>query len=438
MSRKYPGNFEVILSANVSHYYYAALALQQANSLKRYICAISIRKEKPLFAHFLPDYWQKKLKGRNISDIDKRLTRSIWVAELLQRGLPYLGLISSDRGNLLNNYLFDLLAQRWVESCDIFHFVSSIGLHSARKAKANGSLVVCDVRTEYPDCQFQLLAEEYNNLGLSYNPPGLLYDERIKAEYGLADYLIVPSNYAKRTFVEAGFDPKSVFVLPYGVDLEHFLISDSKGERKDADETGGRHRNTFRIIYVGQIVPRKGVHYLIEAFNKLKINDAELLLVGGIDQSMHPILEEAVRRNRKIRAVGESPRLDLYHLYNTGSVFVLPSLADSWGLVVLEAMACGLPVIVTENTGSSQAVEEGVNGFIVPIRDAEALHRKLIYLYEHPDVRQEMGRAASCSARKFTWEQYNKGLLDIYREIIRRGTGNSFYSLPLEHKDAVG
>jgi glycosyltransferase involved in cell wall biosynthesis len=421
MSEKRPDHLEVILSANVSHYYYTALALQQAYYLKRYICAIGIRRENLWLAQLLPDYWQKKLRGRDISGIDTNLIRSIWGAELLQRGLPHLGLISQERGNWLNNYLYDILARRWVESCDIFHFVSSIGLYSARRAKANSSLIVCDIRTEYPAYQFQILAEEYRRLGLPYNPPGLLYDKKIKAEYAISDYLIVPSLYAKRTFIQAGFDSQSIFVLPYGVDLKKFFISDDDGDINKTIQTSARQCHTFRIIYVGQIVPRKGVHYLIEAFNKLAINDAELLLVGFIDETMYPTVKKAVKHNLRIRIVGELPKTELYRLYNSASVFVLPSLADSWGLVTLEAMACGLPVIVTENTGSSEAVHEGVNGFIVPIRDAEALQEKLIYLYEHCDLRQEMGQAARRSVMDFTWERYGQRLLDAYSEIIKKG-----------------
>lgn len=424
----YTCDFDVILSANVSHYYYAALALQKANALKRYISAIGIRNGLPVFSRFLPGYWQKKLKGRNISAIDEKLIRSIWVAELLQRALPSLGLISQDRANLLNNYLFDILARPWIESCDIFHFVSSIGLYSARKAKENGSIVVCDIRTEYPDYQFQILAEEYDRLDLPYSPPGLLDDKRAKAEYCVADYVIVPSNYAKRTFVEAGFNAQSVFVLPYGVDPKQFFKCGSITETTETNQTNDKPDKTFRIVYVGQIVPRKGVHYLIEAFNELEVTDKELLLIGAVHQSMHRIVEEAMRHDSRIRVVGEIPKMDLYRLYNTGSVFVLPSLADSWGLVVLEAMACGLPVIVTQNTGSGQAVEEGVNGFIVPIRNPQALHEKLIYLYEHPQIRLEMGRAASSSVRNFTWERYAKGLLEIYRELMRIRGENNFCS----------
>lgn len=95
---------------------------------------------------------------------------------------------------------------------------------------------------------------------------------------------------------------------------------------------------------------------------------------------MQRLIESSVAQNPRIRIVGHVPKLELAGDYNESSVFVLPSLADSYGLVTLEAMACGLPVVVTENSGSKEAVRDGVDGFVVPIRDIKALKEKLLLL----------------------------------------------------------
>jgi glycosyltransferase involved in cell wall biosynthesis len=123
-----------------------------------------------------------------------------------------------------------------------------------------------------------------------------------------------------------------------------------------------------------------------------------------------------------VRFVGHVPKADLPELYRRASVFVLPSLADSYGLVTLEAMACGLPVIVTENCGSKEAVREGVDGFVVPIRDPQALATALRRLYDDPDRRHAMGRVAATRAREFTWERYGDRLLAVYDRILGRAT----------------
>jgi glycosyltransferase involved in cell wall biosynthesis len=410
----------VILSSNVSHYSYTALALQRENYLRRYICSIQFQKFPPIVTRLLSQKWRSKIMGRTIPDINPHLIRNIWVGEFFQRILPALGLVSRDRGDWINNNLYDFLARLWVNDCDIFHFVSSVGLYSARKAKAKGSIIICDIRTEYPDYQYKILEEESRRLGLTYNPPGLLYDKKIKGEFSLADYFIVPSHYAKRTFVEAGFDPDVIFVLPYGVDLSIFYSSNHEFVSTLPEQKSG---DPFRIVYAGQITLRKGLHYLIEAFEKIKDENVELVLIGKVDESMTNVVEKTLN-NPKIRITGTIPKIELSQLYQTGSVFILPSLADSWGLVVLEAMACGLPVITTENTGSSEVIIDGQNGFVVPIRNPDALKEKITYLMEHPQIRQEMALNAQNSIHECSWENYGNRLISIYQTIWDREKAN--------------
>jgi len=411
----------VILSANLPRYYYAVLALQEAGYLKRYICAVGIKKENSAFIKLLPSYWQKKLNGRQISGIASDRVYSIWLPELLQKGLTRIGLITHEQSNWLHDHLYDFFAAHLIQPCDIFHFVSPVGLYSAQKAKHNGSILICDVRTEHPDFQRNILIEEYSRLGIPLELPGQLTEKKIKSEFDLTDYFIVGSNYVKRTFIDAGVEAGKIFIVPLGVDLKQF--SPDSDQKSNINNNHIVDEDTFRIIYAGQIIPRKGIHYLIKAFNALAIQKSELLLVGRIDKTMEPIINEATAQNPRIRTVGDIPKLSLHRYYCSSSVFVLPTLADSWGMVVLEAMACGLPVIVTENTGSQEAVRNGVDGFIVPIRSVEALQEKLLLLYQQPGLRRVMGQAGRERVKDFTWERYGQRLLDVYRTIQTRERG---------------
>lgn len=412
---------QVILSANVSHYYYAALALQRAGYLKRYVCAIGINRNTRrgrLLLRLLPAGSQAKLANRDITQFDAERVRAIWLPELLQRGGPRLGLISLDRGNWVVSHLFDWEASWSVGKCDIFHFVSSTGLYSARKARKYGCIVVCDERSEHPDYQLPLLQDEYSRLNLVHNPQGLLTRQKIISEYAVSDYLVVASSYAKRTYVEAGIDEKRIFVVPYGVDLDQFNLTRQISPAQTSTEADD---DVFRIIYVGQMVPRKGVHYLIQAFEELALPNSEMWLVGGGDGSLDQYIADHAASNPKIKLTGQVVKIDLFRYYKQASVFVLPSLADSYGLVTLEAMACGLPVIVTENTGSKEAVREGIDGYVIPIRDVSKLKDRLRRLYLDPLLRLRMGEAAQLRAQQFTWEAYGERLLSVYDEIMRRG-----------------
>lgn len=401
---------QVILSANIPHYYHSALALAERGWLARYICGYGARGAAR-WQRALPPYWQAKIRSRDISGIDPALVRSIWPAEFIQKGLIRLKIGSVERANWLNNHLYDRLARRHVTACDIFHFVSSVGLYSARRARQAGALIICDERTEHPDFQRAILREEHARLGLPPALPGVLYDDKVKQEYAIADFLIVPSRYARQTFVAAGFDPDRIFVVPYGVDVDRST---------PPTPAPGPEDDTFRIIFVGQVVPRKGLHYLIEAFESAEIPHAELLVVGRVDAGMRPFVDAAARRLPNLRVLGNVPQATLQALYRQSSVFVLPTLADSWGLVTAEAMAAGLPVIVTEHAGSGEMVRPGVDGFVVPIRDAAAIGHHLTTLAAQPDLRRRMGQAAAEQARSFDWERYKAQLLTVYEAAAAR------------------
>jgi glycosyltransferase involved in cell wall biosynthesis len=309
--------------------------------------------------------------------------------------------MSFERANWLNNHLFDRFARRLVSECDVFHFVSSVGLHCAEKAKNLGATIICDVRQEHPAFQRKMLEEEANRFGLRPNVTGSTYERRVLEEFELADFIVVPSMHAKRTFVSEGFDPAKLFVLPYGVEVDLFGPM-------------GRAPSTFRIIYAGALTLRKGVQYLLEAVASWQRSAAELILVGPIDPEFKPIL---ARYEGKFTYLGVLPKLDLRELYATASVFVLPSLADSFSLATLEAMACGLPVIVSENTGAAEMVEDGKNGFVVPIRDAKTIRHKLEFLYDNQGCRLEMSRNALEQAQFSTWTQYGLKAVEFYRKL---------------------
>lgn len=131
-------------------------------------------------------------------------------------------------------HLFDWLASLGIKPCDIFHFVSSTGLYSARRAKAQGSIIICDERQEHFAYQRRLLDEEYASLGWSYEPPTSLVEDKIRKEHELVDFFIVPSSYARQTYVEMGIATEKIFLAPYGVELLHFSRQPTSQDSKAA------------------------------------------------------------------------------------------------------------------------------------------------------------------------------------------------------------
>jgi glycosyltransferase involved in cell wall biosynthesis len=392
-----------IVLSNIPHYHHLAEALYAAGFLDRYITAPALLEGESAPA-WLPGKLRRKLEGRRLQGVPKSAVSQVRWPEILQRLLPLAGVISRERADWLNNQLFDRRSLRLIADCDVFHFVSSVGLKCAQKAKSAGATVVCDVRQEHPAFQRRILQEESALFGMKPKITGLTYESRVLDEFALADYIVTPSVHAKRTFLEEGFEPEKLLLLPYGVDVQHF-------------RNEGKRDNVFRVIYAGSLTIRKGPQYLLEAFAQMRPANAELVLVGPLDPAFQPVLS---RFEGSFRYAGVVPKIALKELYSSSSVFVLPSLADSYSLATLEAMACALPVIVSENTGAADAVEHGKEGFVVPIRNAGAIREYLELLQRNEDLRREMGARAAVRAREMSWARYGGEAVRYYQAMERK------------------
>jgi glycosyltransferase involved in cell wall biosynthesis len=231
--------------------------------------------------------------------------------------------------------------------------------------------------------------------------------ERKEQEVQIADHIFVASSITKKSLLDAGVTSEKVSVIPYGAPIEYFQPQ-PKTDR------------LFRALFVGSISPRKGIHYLLQAWKELHLSDAELLLVGA---NCFP--EKWLERYEDIfHHVPSVPHTALNQYYSSASVFVFPSLVEGFGLVLLEAMACGIPVITTPNTAGPDILTDGIEGFIVPIRDVETLKEKLEWCYSHPQELAQMGQAARRKAEQLTWELYRQKLASRVQELLHKRTVN--------------
>jgi glycosyltransferase involved in cell wall biosynthesis len=289
---------------------------------------------------------------------------------------------------------------------DVFVGWSSVSLWSLRKAKECGAVTVLERGSSHMRYQTRILQEEYDRLGMKglMVHPGV-YEKELQ-EYEEVDYIAIPSGFVKGTFLGEGISEDRLLHVPFGVNLSEF--------RPLPKEDG-----VFRVIHCGGLTVRKGVHYLLQAFSELKLPDAELWLIG----SMSDEVKEFLRRfdNGKVFHRGPYPQKDLHRYYSQGSVFCLASIEEGLAMVILQAMACGLPIICTHNTGGGDIVRDGRDGFVVPIRDVESLKEKLIYLYENPKARESMGESARERVQgNFSWSHYGERTVRLYSNILNR------------------
>jgi glycosyltransferase involved in cell wall biosynthesis len=286
---------------------------------------------------------------------------------------------------------------------DVFIGLSAFSLGVLSRARELGIYTVVDHQSLHQRLEVALQKEDYERFGLrtriKVTPQWLV--EMEEREFDLADRVLVPSEVARRSLISTGVPAEKVLVNRLGVSLEQF-------------RPGRCTDGIFRVIQCGTISVRKGVLYLLRAFQEAALPKSELWFVGaGLDETpLRPIIEKEA--GFSVRFIGGVPQRDLQKYYAESSVFVLASIADGFGVTVSQAMACGLPVIVTENVGASDIVKDGVNGFVIPIRDVEALKEKLTFLYRNPSVRLEMGRAALKTVRAgYTWDDYGDRLAQI-------------------------
>lgn len=228
----------------------------------------------------------------------------------------------------------------------------------------------------------------------------LLQRDRFIEEYDLATLILVLSEKAAETFRVQGFPEEKLFYLPRGVDVERF--------------TPGEKPPHFRAVFSGALIERKGVHHLLEAWNRLALKNAELWLVGSIHDEIKPYLEKYAAPN--VKAVGFAKEPETYLRQST--IHIFPSQCEGSAKVTYEAAACGLPQITTREAGD--VVEDGVQGIIVPPANVDALAAAIQYLYDHPDIVARMSVAArERVVENFTWDHFRARLAEAYGVALR-------------------
>lgn len=355
--------------------YYAVSQIYRCNMLKRL-----------LTTSFVP------------TEINEKLISTVFV-----RDLPGFRLtpLLSDIDYIIRDNLYDFLVSFFIDKCDIFHGWAHSCLYCLKKAKKYGAKTVVECASTHILNRKQMIEKEYALWNVRYRRLDSFLIEKSLREYEETDYVFVPSNFAKNTFVQYKFNPDKVAVLPFGVDTKKFQPTKLKDD-------------AFRLIFVGEIGLRKGVQYLLKAWQELKLPKAELVLIGAVAPYFRNILKRYSGLER-IKFVGYTNPINYYQ---QASVFVFPTLEEGLALVILEALACGLPVITTEESGAKGIVREGQEGFFVPARSVEMLKEKISLLYSNQNLRQQMSINARILAEQYTWERYGKQLISIYQKIL--------------------
>ncbi len=235
--------------------------------------------------------------------------------------------------------------------------------------------------------------------GLADSEPKL---QRKDDELRTASTIVVPSNFVRDTLKLAPGMTAPIHVIPYGGPAPSDHPSVRPSDRP------------LRVLFVGSLGQRKGLGYVLKAIAALG-SGVTLTLIGRKTSEECEPLNAAVKRHRWVTSV---PHSEVLREMSEHDVLVFPSLFEGFGLVVLEAMSQGLPVITTSNSGGLDIVTDGVDGFGVPIRSAEAIAEKLELLASDRPRLQAMSAAAMETARRCSWENYRSGLAEILAPLV--------------------
>ena len=227
------------------------------------------------------------------------------------------------------------------------------------------------------------------------------HGSHLDREIELAELILVGSRFARDSFVAHGIAAERLRVIPYGADTQHFWPPPQPRRRP----------SPFRVLFVGQIGERKGISYLLQAYRRFCKVDTELHLVGDFV----PGAEVYLPFRDLYRHTAHVPQSQLPEVYRAADVFVFPTLVEGLGMVVLEAMACGLPVIVTPR-GPDEVVRDGVDGYVVPAGDSTAIIEALERLYADVELRLQLGRNARSQAERWSWARYASAAADSVLE----------------------
>jgi glycosyltransferase involved in cell wall biosynthesis len=340
--------------------------------------------------------------------INRRINQLFWGP---WRRLPEK-LRPSDPG-IITAMLADRLWSRWIPSCSVFHGWMGFSLASLQVAKRQGAVTLVENAGRHPRHWHRVTAEEHERFGIKRKErrpllsPALI--RRMEREYELCDRVAVPSALAYRSFAEFGLADKAVVVL-LGTDTQLF----SPRPRTEK-------RPLFRACFVGRVELAKGAGYLLQAWKRLALPNAELVLVGRVNTEMNSLLR--THADSTVRILGFLSPEELAERYRDSDLFVFPSVNEGLAQVLLEAMASGLAVVASDMSGADDCLTEGKEGFIVPARNVDRLAEAILWCYQHPDETRAMGLAARARIEKqFTLDHYNQRQIALYRSLAAKHT----------------
>lgn len=383
------------------HSYHTAHSLLRLGALDAFFTSSYV--SSPFLQNYFTQKKNRFFQRRFLKGLSAPFTHSRWDFELKEFLIrKYYGKGSRaseavyERDLKFDAYMATKIGKR---PSQVFWGFQGSCFQSLQAAKDSGKLALCELATAHVVASRRILGEEKNlhpdwadsldNLEFPAH-----YLKRLEAEPHQADFSIAASRFTEQTLLEVGISKEKIIYLPLGLDLRYVPYK---------PKTIGFVNRPLRLLFAGTLTQRKGLVYLFEALKRFSKGEVELHCIGGI-QGSGKGLKPYEGLFKHIPAISQ---YELFEKYKEYDALVLPSVFEGFGLVIVEAMAAGLPVIATPHTMGPEVIISNENGYLVPIRDIDALYSAISKLRSLNEVDYiKMSTNAHKSVLAFTWDAY--------------------------------
>ncbi len=337
---------------------------------------------------------------------DKFIKRKLWL-ELLTLLFIKSKFNSELILNIRNSIFQKIISSKSLKGSDaIIGFDTSSHILIKRAQKLRIPFIL-DVSIAHPIEKkhiYQDLIKRYPEWGFNVAIKNEKSLNREQFEMDHADFLVVASSFTYKTYIKHGINANKIIVNPYGVDCNYFTANIPKPIK-----------DKINFVFVGLVDVRKGIPLLLNAWRKINKDHATLTLIGPIDDTTK---EKIKQSDLEIKIKNKISLIELSQILPSFDVMVFPSFFEGFGLVVLEAMACGLPVITTNATCGSDVISNHIDGILINNNIEEELIESMSYFINNSDQIYKMGKLARKKAEDFNWNTYGERWNQSLREIL--------------------
>lgn len=414
----------VVLHPFQQHSFRTAAAIKQAGMLGKYITTVYNKKGS------WTNRFQFMLSANDRVRSEKRKTQELFDEEVLQfceiRALLLLLLQRIDKSKKLYNWCFQYVIKvfnkkvfTYLEKVNpdaiiVYDTMSADLMEQIKKRELNIKIILDMSAPYYNFMEKEFLKDRERNPDYSDEMISMLnssiYSYRRKysqIEIQLADAFIVASGFTKRSLVECGVN-RSIYICQYGVD--DFIDITRKFTR-----TKKQVNWPLKALYVGRVNQAKGAYLLLDIASKFNPDDIIFDFYGTYNATSKMVCQSP----SNCVFHGHVPRSKMIEAYKNADILILPTLADGFGFVIPEALSFGVPVIVSNNAGAAQIIQNGVNGFIFEVGNKNALFEIIQTLIYQPELVDTMRENSFNSVRKLSWSNYNQHIVEAINDFFK-------------------